>query len=102
MSVNLGRTTTYIKVAPLLFWYGIYNDVSDYIQKYDRCQRQNSLPPNIKNEMHSVSASLHLKKLVGLDICSLSLSLRSIATAILLSAMIISLNGWKPIQSEQI
>ena len=37
----------------------------------DRFQRQSNLPPNIKNEIHSVPASLqHVKKQVGLDLCS--------------------------------
>ena len=46
-------------------------DVTDYIQKCDCCQRQSSLPPNIKNEMHSVPVSPQVKKQVGLDLCSL-------------------------------
>ena len=41
------------------------------MQKCDCCQRQSSLPPNIKNEMHSVPVSPHVKKQVGLDLCSL-------------------------------
>ena len=50
MSAHLGRTATYVKIAARFFWYEIYNDVSDYIQKCDRCQRQSSLPPNKKRD----------------------------------------------------
>ena len=39
MSAHLGRTPTYEEIAARFFWYGIYNDVADYIQKRDRCQR---------------------------------------------------------------
>ena len=58
-------------IAARFFWYGIYNDVVDYIQKCDCCQRQIIFPSNIKNEMRSVPVSSHIKKLVGSDICSL-------------------------------
>ena len=34
-------------------------------------QRQSSLPPNVKNEMHSVVVSSHVMKQIGLDICFL-------------------------------
>ena len=71
MSAHLARTPIYEKVAARFFWYGIYNDVADYIQKCDRCQKQNSLPPNVKNEMHSVPVSPHLLKHVSLDLCFL-------------------------------
>ena len=71
MSAHLGRTITYEKIAARFFWYGIYSDVSDYIQKCDRSQRQTSLPPNVKNEMHGVPVSSHVIKQVGLDLCSL-------------------------------
>ena len=40
-------------------------------KKCDRFQRQSNLPPNIKNEIHSVPASLHVKKQVGLDLVAL-------------------------------
>ena len=50
---------------------GFSQDVADYIQKCDRCQRQSSLPPSIKNGMHNVPVSPHLKKHVGLDLCFL-------------------------------
>ena len=39
MSAHLGRTSTDEKIAARFFWYGIYNDVADYIQKCDCCQR---------------------------------------------------------------
>ena len=47
--------------------FGIFNDVLDYIQKCDRCQRQSSLLPNLKSKMHNVPVSSHVMKLVGLD-----------------------------------
>ena len=47
MSGHLGRIPTYEKSAARFFWYGIYNDVADCIEKCDRCQRQSSLPPNV-------------------------------------------------------
>ena len=37
------------------------------MQKCDCCQRQCSLSPNLKNEMHSVPDSPHIMKQVGLD-----------------------------------
>ena len=70
-SAQLGRILTYEKIAAGFFWYWTYNDVADYIQKYDRYQRQSSLPLNVKNEIHSVPVSLHIMKQVGLDLCSL-------------------------------
>ena len=97
MSAHFGRTPTYEKIVARFFWCGIYNDVASHIQKFDRCQRQSSLPPNIKYEMHIVPVSPHVIKQVGLDLCS---SLRWMANDILLSALIISLNGWRPNQSE--
>ena len=69
-SAHLGRAPTYKKVAACFFWCRIYNDVPDYIHKSGRCQRQNSLPPNVKNEIRSVPVSLHVNKQVGLDLCS--------------------------------
>ena len=42
------------KLLHVSFGMGFNNDVADYIQKCDRCQRQYSWPPNVKNEMHSV------------------------------------------------
>ena len=53
------------------FWYGIYNDVEEYIQKCNRCQRQTTLPPNVKNEMQSVPVSPHVMKQVCLNLCCL-------------------------------
>ena len=73
MSGHLGRTPTYGKIAERFFWYRIYNDVANYIQKCDRCQRQSSLSPNVKNEMHSVPVSPHVMKLFDLDLYSLHL-----------------------------
>ena len=35
MSAHLGRTATYKKIAAGFFWYGIHNDVADYMQKCD-------------------------------------------------------------------
>ena len=61
MSAHLGRTPTYEKIAARFFSYRIYN-VTDYIQKCDRCQRQSSLTPSLKNEMDSVPVSPHVKK----------------------------------------
>ena len=71
MSAHFGRTPTYEKLAARFFWYGIYNDVTDNIKKCDRCQRQSSLPPKVKNEMHSVPVSPHIMKQVALDLCLL-------------------------------
>ena len=71
MSAHLGRTSKHEKITAHFFWYGIYNDVTDQIQKCDRCQRQNSLPPILNNEMHSVPVSPHVMKQVGLDLCFL-------------------------------
>ena len=51
MPAHLGKTPTYEKNAARFFWYGICNDVADYIQKCDRCQRQRSLPSNVKNKI---------------------------------------------------
>ena len=67
MLAHFERTSTYEKIAAGLFWYGIFNDVLDYIQKCDRCQRQSSLLPNLKTKMHNVPVSSHVMKLVGLD-----------------------------------
>ena len=55
-------------IATRFFWYWICIDVAVYIQKYNRCQRQSSLPPNVKNEMNSVPASPHVMKQVGLEL----------------------------------
>ena len=71
MSAHLGRTATYKKIAAGFFWYGIHNDVADYMQKCDSCQKQSRLPPNVKNKMHGVPFSPHVMKQVGLDFCSL-------------------------------
>ena len=71
MSAHLGRTPTYEKIAARFFWYGIYNDVADYMQNCNRFQRQSSLPPNLKNEMYSVLVSPYVMKQVVLDFCSL-------------------------------
>ena len=97
MSAHFGRTPTYEKLAARFFWYGIYNDVTDYIKKCDRCQRQNSFPPKVKSEMHIVPVSPHVMKQVALDLCLLP---RWMAIAILLSPLIISPNGLRQIQSE--
>ena len=70
MSAHLGRTATYKKIATGFFWYGIHNDVADYMQKCDSCQRQSRLPLNVKNKMHGVPFSPHVMKQVGLDFCS--------------------------------
>ena len=91
MSARLGRTPTFEKITGRFFRYGIYNDVADYIQKCDRCQRQSSLPPNVRNKMHSVPGSPHVMKQVGLDLCSLLGEMATgqwwMATATLLSAI---------------
>ena len=71
MLARLRRTPTYQKAAARFFWYGIYNDLADYLQKSDCCQRQSSLPPNVKNDMHSVPVSPHVIKQVVLDLFSL-------------------------------
>ena len=57
------------KIAASFFWYGIYNDVADGIQKWERCQ--STLPPNVKNKIYSVPVLPHVMKQVCLDICSL-------------------------------
>ena len=31
MSAHLGRNPTYEKISAQFFWYGIYDDVSDYV-----------------------------------------------------------------------
>ena len=43
----------------------------DFIQKYDRSQRQSRLPPDVKNDVHSISVSPQVQKQVGLDLSSL-------------------------------
>ena len=68
-------------------------------KKCDRSQRQNSLPPNVKYEMHSVPVSSDLMKQVDLCLC-VFVSLSWMATTIFLPALIISLNGWRPNQSQ--
>ena len=67
----MGKPLHNEKIAAPFFLYGIYNDVVDYIQKYDRFQWQSCLPANVKNEMYSVPVSKHVIKQVGLDLCSL-------------------------------
>ena len=67
----IGRTPTYEKLAASFFLYRISNDVRDCIQKCDRCQKQHSLSPNVKNEIHNVPFSLQVMKQVDLDLCFL-------------------------------
>ena len=43
----------------------------DFIQKYDCSQRQSRLPPDVKNDVHSISVSPQVQKQVGLDLSSL-------------------------------
>ena len=52
------------------FWYG-NNNVEEYIQKCNRCKRQTTLPPQVKNEMQSVPVSSHVMKQVCLNLCCL-------------------------------
>ena len=71
MSAHLERNPTYEKISARFFWYGIYDEISDYVQKWDGCQKQRSLPPNVKNELHSVPVSPNVTKQVGVDLRSL-------------------------------
>ena len=68
MLTYLGRTPTDEKIAPQYFWYGIYNNVANYIQKCERCQRQHSLPPNVKSEIYSIEVSPHVMIQDDLDL----------------------------------
>ena len=77
------------------FWYG-NNNVEEYIQKCNRCERQTTLPPQVKNEMQSVPVSSHVMKQVCLNLCCLP----EVDGYHLLSALIISLNDPSPNQSE--
>ena len=72
MAAHLGSTPTREESATRFFWCGIINNVLDFTQKCDRCQRQSNLPSNLKNEMHSVPVSPLVMKQVALDLCSLS------------------------------
>ena len=60
MSAHLVGTAIYEKIDVQFFWYRIYNNVSNYIQKCDRCERQSSLLPKVKNEMYRVPVSSHV------------------------------------------
>ena len=71
MSAYPERTPTYENIAARFFWYGIYNDVADYLQKCYQCQRQSTLPANVKNQMHCVPVSPNVVEQVALDLCSL-------------------------------
>ena len=71
MSAHLGRNPTYENNSARCFWYGIYEDVSNYVQKCNGCQKQRSLSPNVTNELHSVPVSPNVMKQVGADLCSL-------------------------------
>lgn len=44
LAAHRGRETTYLKIAEQFFWYGIVDDVRDYM-KCKNCQRQGKISP---------------------------------------------------------
>ena len=93
MSARLGRTPTYEKILYVSFVMAF----TEYMQKLDFCQRQSSLPPKIKKVMHIVPVSLDVIKQGDLDLCCFP---EVDGYRHLLPALIISLNGRRPNQSE--
>ena len=58
------------KIAARFFRYRIYNDVADYIQKCDRCQRQHVCHLTEKMRCIMFQSHRHVIKQVNLDLCS--------------------------------
>ena len=67
----LGELQHEKKLLHFSFGMGLTTMLRTTYKKCDRSQRQNSLPPNMKYEMHSVPVSSDLMKQVDLCLCSL-------------------------------
>ena len=66
MSSHLGKTPTYEKIGERFYWYGIVNDIAEFVKKCEPCQKQNSLLNNLKNELHSIPVPSQVMAQVGL------------------------------------
>lgn len=64
-SGHRGREGTYKKIALRYWWDGLYNDVRDYVQSCEPCQKRSPRQPN--EPLHPTTMSALWRK-VGLDV----------------------------------
>ena len=72
MVSHLGRTSTYAMISARFYWYSIVKDVVEFVRICDQCQKQNCLPSNLKNELHSIPVPRGVMKQIGVDLCTLT------------------------------
>ena len=71
MASHYGRDSTYSKISAGCFYNSTYNDVADFVKKCMTCQKQGSLTPKTKTDLHSIPAPTAMMNQNGVDICNL-------------------------------
>ena len=66
-----GKNSTHEKIAQILFWYNISNDISDLVKKCEQCQKQGDLK-SPKADLKPIPILSTMMKQMGVDVCNLS------------------------------
>ena len=64
------KKSTYEKIAQRFFWCNTSNDISDFVKKYEQCQKQGDLK-SPKADLKPITIPSIVMKQVGVDICNL-------------------------------
>ena len=71
MSGHRGRDSTYQKISERFYWHGMVDDVKNYIQTCQKCQKQGKIIKKISPELQSIHVDSNVMQQVGVDICNL-------------------------------
>lgn len=65
---HFGRDKTFNKISQKYYWKGMKDDVSKFISKCDKCQRNSNKPPMQAPELHPVQVPSGVWKQLGMDL----------------------------------
>ena len=71
LSGHRGRESTYQKVSARFYWYGMVDDVKNYIKTCQKCQQQGKIFKRISPELQSIPIDAQVMQQVGADLCNL-------------------------------
>ena len=70
LSGHRGCESTYQKVSARFYWYGMVDDVKNYIKTCQRCQQQGKIFKRISPELQSIPIDAKAMQQVEVDLCN--------------------------------
>ena len=71
LAAHRGRESTYQKISKRFFWYGMIEDIKEYIKTCESCQQQGKIFKKVSPELKSIPVPNEVIKQIGKDLYTL-------------------------------